>query len=240
MLACLPAPLRHRAHLPLRQKHPRLDHTGAADPRPGRPLDLAGRRRLHPTAPGPRARRRPPPALGTTPRPRQAHPRARPQRVSTTPPNPGHTSQCAEIRQTRTRAPQKHPTTTPNPLPSSQESRLTPRPRFNRKLRRCVRGGRTPGRGPACLPRGTAARGARTSRGATSGTVGEFARPATRADDLLDQRLVRPGKAHAVRIRLTGGPGRSPTAATEGSRRWSQWRRRRCRWRQTAAGRPPG
>jgi len=30
--------------------------------------------------------------------------------------------------------PKKHPTTTPNPLPSSQESRLTPRARFNRKL----------------------------------------------------------------------------------------------------------
>jgi DDE superfamily endonuclease len=100
-----------------------------------RPLDLAGRRRLHPTAPGPQARRRPPPALGTTPRTRQTHTRARPQRVSTTPPDPGHTSWCAEIRQTRTRAPKKHPTTTPNPLPSSQESRLTPRARFNRKLR---------------------------------------------------------------------------------------------------------
>ena len=129
MLACLPAPLRHRAHLPLHQKHPRLDHTGTADPRPSRPLDLAGRRRLHPTAPGSRARRRPTPALGTTPRPRQTHPRARPQRVSTTPPNPGHTSQCAEIRQTRTRAPKKHPTTAPNPLPSHQESRITLGPR---------------------------------------------------------------------------------------------------------------
>src|SRR5665647_352533 len=138
MLACLPAPLRHRAHLPLRQEHPRLDHTGAADPRPSRPLDLAGRRRLHPTAPGPRARRRPTPALGTTPRPRQAHTRARPQRVSPTPPNPGHTSQCAEIRQTRTRAPKKHPPPTPNPLPSSQESRMKPGPRFNRKLMRTM------------------------------------------------------------------------------------------------------
>ena len=50
----------------VRQKHPRLDHTGAADPRPSRPLDPAGRRRPHPPAPGPRARQRPPPALGTT------------------------------------------------------------------------------------------------------------------------------------------------------------------------------
>jgi len=67
--------------------------------------------------------------------PAKLTPRARPQRVSAAPSNPGHANQCAEIRQTRTRAPKKHRTTTPNPPTSSQESCLTLRPRFNRKLR---------------------------------------------------------------------------------------------------------
>ena len=74
----------------------------------------------------PAASSRPRPALGTTPRPHQTHPSMRPQRISPTPPNPGHTSQCADIRQTRTRTPKYHPTTASNPLPSHQESRMTP------------------------------------------------------------------------------------------------------------------
>ena len=88
VLARLPAPLRHRTHLPIRQEHPRLDHPRAVHPRAGRPLDLADRRRLHPTAPRPQPRRRPPPALGTTPPTRPAHPRPGPSRVSPTPRTP--------------------------------------------------------------------------------------------------------------------------------------------------------
>ena len=65
-LAHLPTPLRHRAHLPLRQEHPRLDHPRSPHPRTSRPVDLAGRGRLHPTPPRPRTHRRPPAALGTT------------------------------------------------------------------------------------------------------------------------------------------------------------------------------
>ncbi len=38
-------------------------------------------------------------------------------------------------------APKKHPTSTSNRPPSSQESRMTPRPRFNRKLRSCSKTG---------------------------------------------------------------------------------------------------
>ena len=39
LLAGLPAPLRHRAHLPVHQEHPRMDHTVAVHTRAGRPLD---------------------------------------------------------------------------------------------------------------------------------------------------------------------------------------------------------
>ena len=48
--ARLPAPLRHRAHLPLREEHLGLDHPVAAHARASRPLDLAHRGRLYPTA----------------------------------------------------------------------------------------------------------------------------------------------------------------------------------------------
>ena len=43
----LPAPLRPRAHLPLRQEHARLDEAFAKDPRASRPLDLAHCRCVH-------------------------------------------------------------------------------------------------------------------------------------------------------------------------------------------------
>src|ERR1019366_7192653 len=77
LLAGLPAPLRHRTHLPVPQEHPRLDHPRAAPPRTGRPLDLARPRRLHPAPPRPRPRRRPPPPMGTTTQTRPTPARAR-------------------------------------------------------------------------------------------------------------------------------------------------------------------
>jgi len=52
-------------HVPLRQAGLRLDRSGPAHPRAGRPLDLAHRRGLHPAAARPRPRRRRPPAVGT-------------------------------------------------------------------------------------------------------------------------------------------------------------------------------
>ena len=55
VLARLPAPLRHRTHLPLRQEHPRLDHPVAVHPRAGRPLDLARGRRSTPSSAWPAA-----------------------------------------------------------------------------------------------------------------------------------------------------------------------------------------
>jgi hypothetical protein len=134
LLAGLPAPFRHRTHLPVREEHAGLDHPSAAHPRTGRPLDLAHRHQLHPAAPGPHARRRPPPALGTAPRPRQAHPGPRPPRVSPTSHDHRHPSQSTEIHQTRTLKATRHPHRPPNPLPSDQESRLTASHGFNRKL----------------------------------------------------------------------------------------------------------
>src|SRR4029077_2160533 len=80
-VAFLPTPLRHRAHLPVRQEHPRLDRTIDLHTRTSRPLDRSRRRRAHPTPPRPPPRRRPPTPLGTTARPHPTHPRPRPTRV---------------------------------------------------------------------------------------------------------------------------------------------------------------
>jgi hypothetical protein len=55
--ARLPAPLRPRAHLPVRQEHPRVDGPVTAAARTSRPLDVAHRRRLHATALGATPRR---------------------------------------------------------------------------------------------------------------------------------------------------------------------------------------
>jgi hypothetical protein len=57
VLARLSAPLRHRAHLPLRQEHPWMDHTVVVHTRASRALELARRRRSHPTPLGSRPRR---------------------------------------------------------------------------------------------------------------------------------------------------------------------------------------
>ena len=97
---------------------------GAADPRTSRPLDLARRRRLHPAPPRPRPRRRPTPALGTTPRPRQAHPRARPPRVSSTSRHHRHPGQSTEIQHARPRTTQRAPDDRHEP--ATQPSRRPP------------------------------------------------------------------------------------------------------------------
>ena len=137
-LARLPAALRHRAHLPLREKHPRLDRPGATHPRAGRPLDLAHPRRLHPTTPGPRPGRRRPAALAATPSTGQTHTGTSPPRFSATTREPRHTRQSTKIQNPRARKAKRHQTTGPNPLPSDQESRLTRLRGFNRKLNRRV------------------------------------------------------------------------------------------------------
>jgi hypothetical protein len=135
LLAALPAPLRHRTHLPLRQIHPGLDHPRCTHPRTGRPVDLAHHRRLHPATPGPTSRRRPPAALGTTPRLRQTDPSPRPTRISVTARHHRHTSAATKIPPARTRTAHRHPTATTNPIPSDQKGRLTRIHRLNRKLR---------------------------------------------------------------------------------------------------------
>jgi hypothetical protein len=111
---------------PVRQEHPGLDHTLDTHPRTGRPLDLGDHRRLHPTPPGPRPRRRPPTALGTPPQARPAHPGTGSTRVSPHHANPGHPRQPTEIQKSRTRTPQRQPHRTTDPLPRHQEGRLNP------------------------------------------------------------------------------------------------------------------
>jgi hypothetical protein len=104
-------------------KHAGLDHPGAAHPRTSRPLDLAHRHQLHPAAPGPHARRRPTPALGTAPRPRQTHPGPRPPRVSPTShdhrPQPTH-------RNPPNPDPDGHKAPPPAPETATQRSRKQP------------------------------------------------------------------------------------------------------------------
>ena len=119
VLASLPAPLRHRAHLPVLQEHPRMDHPTTVHPRPGRPVDLARRRRLHPTSARPTlvADQRLPWEKPATP---QTHPRACPARVSTTYRNTRHTGQPTKTQQSRPRTPQRNPPQPPNPLPRHQ------------------------------------------------------------------------------------------------------------------------
>ena len=125
VLAQLPTTLRHRTHLPVREEHPRMDHTIGVHTRTGRPLDLADHRRLHTAPPRPKPRRRPPAPMGTTPRPTPTQPRPRPQRVSTTWHHHRHTRQPTETRQSRTRTPKRHPKTPTNPPPSHQKGSLT-------------------------------------------------------------------------------------------------------------------
>ena len=132
LLARVPAALRPRAHVPVREGHPRLDHPGAAHARPGRPLDLARPCRLHPAPARPGARRRPPPALGTPTRASPAYPVAGPPGVSPPPPRHRDPGQSTKIPPGRPRTPQGHPPPPTNPLSGCYEGRLT---RFNRKLR---------------------------------------------------------------------------------------------------------
>ena len=79
-LARLPAPVRRRARLPVRQDRPGLGQGHAPRAGSGEPPDLADPLRPHPAAPGPPYRRGSPAALGTPPQARDAHPRTRPPR----------------------------------------------------------------------------------------------------------------------------------------------------------------
>jgi hypothetical protein len=72
----------HRAHHPLRQTDPRLGDSSSSLSRAGRAVDLAGAGRLHPAAPGPRARGRSAAGVGAAPTARPAVALPGPQGVS--------------------------------------------------------------------------------------------------------------------------------------------------------------
>ena len=118
VLAGLPAPFRHRTHLPIRQEHPGWTTPALRTPEQAdrwtwliatalTQLRLARRLVDDHRLPWERPRRA-----------RTAHPGPRPPRVSSTSRDHRHPSQTTEIRQSRTRPPQRHPKTTQNPLPS--------------------------------------------------------------------------------------------------------------------------
>src|SRR4051812_31205571 len=79
-LALLPAPFRHRAHLPVRQAGAGLDRPEATHSRAGRRMDLADPDRADPATPGPRPGRRSPAALATATTGRPVHARPGPPR----------------------------------------------------------------------------------------------------------------------------------------------------------------
>src|SRR5262249_28641960 len=68
---------RHRAHHPLRQADPGLEHAEDPHPATGPTLELAGPGRLHPATAGPTRRRRPPAAPATAPTHRRDDARTR-------------------------------------------------------------------------------------------------------------------------------------------------------------------
>jgi hypothetical protein len=126
LVAGVPAPIRHRAHIPAVQAGPGLDPP--EDPHPGGsgPVDLADHRRACPAPARPAAGRRSAQALGTPCRCTQAHPCPRPARVPEHPREHHPASQRTETRQTRPR------TTTRLPQP---QARATPRRGQNRQKR---------------------------------------------------------------------------------------------------------
>lgn len=81
LLAVLPSPLRHRAHIPPVQADFRLDQAPASQLGSGRPVDLDRNRCLCPAPARSPAGHRPPQALGEAGRAEQAHARPRAQRV---------------------------------------------------------------------------------------------------------------------------------------------------------------
>ena len=123
-LAGLPAPVRHRTHLQVRQEHPGLDHALAVHPRAGRPVDLARGRRIHPAAPGQTHRAGPAAALGATTKTRPAHPGPGPARISSTCANPGHPGQSTKKLEPRPWTPQGDPPRATTPASSDQEGRI--------------------------------------------------------------------------------------------------------------------
>lgn len=120
----LPAPLRHRALLPVREEHSGLGHPLDLHPRTSRPVDLDHRSRLHPTPARPTPHRRPQTPLGTTPQTPPALTRTHPQRVPGTYRNDRHTSQPTKTLPSRTRPPQRQPIRPQTTPPSHQKDSL--------------------------------------------------------------------------------------------------------------------
>ncbi|GAA1341422.1 hypothetical protein GCM10009647_085080 [Streptomyces sanglieri] len=102
LLAVLPPPFRHRAHVSPVQADARLDQAPASKLGSGRPLDLAGDRRLCPAPAGQPTGHRPPQALGETSRAEQTHTSPSPQRVRKPAREDRFPSRCTETIPPRT------------------------------------------------------------------------------------------------------------------------------------------
>lgn len=104
-------------HIPVLQAGPGHDPPPPASPRSGRPLGLAGDRRLHPAPTRSHPHRRSAPALGEAPHIGSAHSRPGPPRLSPHPQDPGHSCEPAESHPPRPWPPTRphHQPRTPPP-----------------------------------------------------------------------------------------------------------------------------
>ena len=79
-MASVPAPVRHRAVVPVPQTNAQLDDAADPDARAGRPLDVAAGGGVYPAVPGARPGGGPAPPVAAPPTAATAHPGARPAR----------------------------------------------------------------------------------------------------------------------------------------------------------------
>lgn len=97
-------PFRSEAHVSPVQTDTRLDETPASQLRNGRPVDVAGDRRLRPAPARPPSRARPPTAVGAAGGTEQAHSGPSEAGVQEPAGEDGHASRCTETHPTRPRS----------------------------------------------------------------------------------------------------------------------------------------
>src|SRR5215212_2819551 len=123
-MAILRSAFRPRAHPTFLQAESRLDDATSAPPRASRSLDVAGRRRLRPTAPGPVMDRGSPAAMGAAARVGEADALPRPPGPFRAAADGGDASQSAKTLRSLAGPPQRQPLGARHPLPSPEKGRL--------------------------------------------------------------------------------------------------------------------
>ena len=125
-VASLRPPLRPGAHAALLQAEPGLDDAARPPSRASRPLDLAGRGRLHPVAAGAAVGRRSPPALGAAPGSGQADTSSRPACPFRAAADGGHAGPRAKTVRALAGPTHREPVGARHPLPGPEKGRVRP------------------------------------------------------------------------------------------------------------------